>query len=369
MKEIGHIDAQQEHLIGTTPYSVMFSHGGDRLAVGRGSYYGMGGIQLYDVSSGSVFRTSFKDIPEFQSEYVSLTASGVCFSADDEHLGVTTFSSSHHLGPTVYFRAEGLRVIYENHITPQVPESLGDSTPTGGLFARGSFLTRSNTSAVRGVITRFEAPKRYRMDDSPKAQHLTHHRLVVLRDGSVLTGGGGFIGIGGWSPGKGTFELGKACDGLVKASIDHPDEPSIVPVATKRATALSLAADGRSVLVGGLAGEILRLLPERDWSHAVLRQAKGKETPKELKDFAWATYRPASVVAICHTCQPDEWLAIDAAGELIRGMGDEVVESWQLPTSGSPRSIAAHPSLPLAAIALKQDRREKSVVVLVDLES
>ncbi|MCY0991835.1 hypothetical protein OV203_32150 [Nannocystis sp. ILAH1] len=70
---------------------------GERIAVGGGAWYGGGGILLARLSSDEVA------LHPVQESGRRFTVSGVCFSGDDRHLAASTWSASHHHGPTYLF--------------------------------------------------------------------------------------------------------------------------------------------------------------------------------------------------------------------------------------------------------------------------
>ena len=85
------------------PYSVMFSHDGSRIGIGGGTWYGDGGIMLASLSTGETELFRCADLPRTAREWIP-AASGVCFSADDGLLAVSTRSARLHYSPTFLFK-------------------------------------------------------------------------------------------------------------------------------------------------------------------------------------------------------------------------------------------------------------------------
>src|SRR5262245_47456811 len=95
------------------PYSVMFSHDGTRLAIGGGSWYGDGGILLFNLSTGESQLFSGERFPGTPGQRADApTVSGICFSPDDHHLVASTWTSSQRMGPTVVFEVSGLHLTH-----------------------------------------------------------------------------------------------------------------------------------------------------------------------------------------------------------------------------------------------------------------
>lgn len=87
------------------------------------------------------------------------------------------------------------------------------------------------------------------------------------------------------------------------------------------------------------------------------KQPSPKRTASDMTgaDMAWATYAPSSIVGICYLGGSDDehWVTLNAAGELSLWRHQARLSSWQIPTDGSPRSMASHPNRPLLAVAVK----------------
>ena len=98
-----------------------------------------------------------------------------------------------------------------------------------------------------------------------------------------------------------------------------------------------------------------------------LREAPSKSAASQ-PNLVWATYKPASIVGICFMADGESWVAVDAAGTLHLWRDDTPLQSWQLSTAGTPRSVAAHPEQFQVAVAIKQGGTgTASSVVIADL--
>jgi len=64
-------------------------------------------------------------------------------------------------------------------------------------------------------------------------------------------------------------------------------------------------------------------------------------------------------------------VTVSSNGKLDLLAGHESIASWQLPTPGSPRTIAAHPTRNWIAIGMKQSgwADPRGVVYVIDIEA
>lgn len=346
------------HTIATrwTPYSVMFSRDGTRLAIGGGTWYGSGGIVLFDVSTSAAESFPCDRFADSRGRrgHRDLTVSGVCFSADDAHLAASTWSMSQHYGPTLLFEVTDLRLVQRKTFVHDYTDPIGDSCPTGVLLHNGFAITRNNTSILDDVFAIWTLPRDLRVQTEDSPHHLTNSRMVMVQD-NVITGGGGSRALSQWRADLGQGETGKAADGLVCVPVGAEEgKVRVIPVREcSRVTAIGTRPSGASFITGGLDGEMDEWSWQTEWTQRRLQPAAA-ETKIDLPDLTWATYTPNSVVGICCLCDGERWVSVSAGGNVRIWTGAALSASWQLPVPGSPRSVAAHPTKPWIAIGIKQ---------------
>jgi hypothetical protein len=338
------------------PYSVIFSRDGSRIAIGGGGWYGDGGLMMVDLSSESIELFPCVDLPRGPHDWVP-TISGLCFSEDDRHLAVSSWRPRHHYAPTFVFEVSGLTVAHRATL------SCADSwsCPTGVIFSSRYTITRNHRAAPDGVLVVHESPPELRIRADNIAQHWTNAHLVVVRE-EVITAGRGL------APGR-TYEdnwrtvvdfreSGAAVDeGLVSVPLDAKVRtPQLIPVkACREVTAITATPDASGFVTGGLEGELDRWSWRGCWRQERLRE--------------W-TYDSKSVVGICYVSGGQYWVTLSSGGELDLMAGSAHHGSWQLPTPGSPRALAAHPARNWIAIGTKQSGGPdpKGVVDLIEIE-
>ena len=353
-----------------TPYSVMFSRDGGRLAIGGGTWYGMGGIILSSLSNEDRELFDFNRPPEHSNgDILSSTVSGICFTGDDRHLAASTWFDRHNYGPTYLFEVSVLRLTHRETLKYAWHDDIGNPCPTGVLFYDRHLIVRHNATIPRDVIAVWPMPPEIAVQTEEIRPHLTSSRMVVV-DGDVITGGGGSLSLVAWRIDMGMQEEGRACGGMVQATLQSQgDDVRFIPVADcRRVTAIVTDRIGNGIITGGLDGEVDRWSTGNDWEQRRLQGVRTKDAPKS-PELAWATYEPASIVGICHLCKNDLWVTVDAVGELTLWQRDEICRTWRLPEAGSPRSIAAHPFEPWIAVAIKKGGLgcAESAVLLLDL--
>ncbi len=361
------------------PYSVMFSNDGTRLAVGGGTWYGEGGVVIAELETGAFHCTAARDllatIPDQQS---APSIAGVYFSADDRHLAVATRGSGQSHRPSHLLAVEALRLAHRSVIVNRSEDTIRRPFATGVQLAGSSMITRHNGALLADCVAVHETPPPLGCRAADQRQHLTHSRMVVRR-GRVLTGGGGSLALVELRADLGRRESGKIAAGLVSAPFSGGAGVEVVPVqACARVTAIAALPGDDVFLTGGLDGELDRwsggeapaqarlVVPADELERA---SAPFVQPPSESSHppITWATYKPRSVVAICTLSDGQRWVSVDAGGRLRLWRGDALLAAWTLPTPGSPRCLAAHPTEPWIAVGIKQGgfaRPTSAVLVL-----
>lgn len=363
------------------PYSVMFSNDGTRLAVGGGTWYGEGGVVIADLETGAFRCTAARDLlTNIQNQESAPSIAGLYFSADDRHLAVATRGSGQRHSPSHLFAVEALGLTYRSSITHRSEDTIGRPFATGVQLAGSSMITRHNAALLSDCVAVQETPPRLNCRADDRHQHLTHSRMIV-RGGRVLTGGGGSLALAEWRADLGHRESGKVASGLVSAPFTTTGAVEVLPVrACARVTAIAALPGDDGFLTGGLDGELDRwsggaaptqvrlVVPADELERASAPFVQPATSPDSSHPpIIWATYKPRSVVAICTLCDRRRWVSVDAGGRLRLWRDDTLLAAWTLPTPGSPRSLAAHPTEPWIAVGIKQGgfaRPTSAVLVL-----
>lgn len=346
-----------------TPYSLAFSCGGERLAVGGGSFYGRGGVLLVDRASGRDVCFDCASLPE------APTISGVCFSGDDLYLVASSWTSSHHLGPTLLFQVFEERIeLQEKYVQPYT-DPIGDPCPTSVLLYGQCVITRSNAAIAEDVISYWEPRQLEGSRLGGWSQHRASGRMIVVRD-EVMTGGGGSRNLVEWRADMGKRESGKSVDGLLAVPIGDTESPGrTIPVRScRRVTAIGLCAIEDEFITGGLNGELDRWAWDQDWKQTRI-QGSTKCKRRQLPGSAWATYKPSSVVGISTLSCGKKWMSLSAGGELRLWESDRLISIWEIPELGSPRCISAHPTKQEVAVGIKKlgEPNPEAMVVCIEV--
>ncbi|MFZ6182524.1 hypothetical protein [Nannocystis pusilla] len=340
------------------PYSLMFAADGERIAVGGGAWYGGGGILLARLGS---------DETALHPAEARFTVSGVCFSGDDRHLAASTWSSSHHHGPTHLWEVNDLSLRPAATLVHAYSDPIGDPCPTGVLLTGERVIVRNDTSIAADVFALWPPPPELRIA-GPQGHPRAHSGIAGVAD-RVFTGGGGSLALGGWRRDLGRYEAGKAADGLVSAPLAGDGPLEFIPAPSRRITAIATRPGSEGFVTGGLDGEVHRWTRAGAWRSELLLR-RGGDPHDRASELAWATYTPHSVVAICALADGERWVSVTAGGELRLWRGDDSLGAWFLPERGSPRALAAHPARPVVAVGIKQQHhadRRAATVLLVDL--
>lgn len=353
------------------PYSVMFSHDGTRLAIGGGSWYGNGGILLINLLTDESELFPGERFPGTQGRRAGApTVSGVCFSPDDRHLVASTWTSSQHMGPTIVFEVSGVHLTHRQTLHSRHRGNFRDPTPTGVLVAGKYLLTRNHRAEVADVVTVRTLPRTLGINRGPAPHHLTSARLITAR-GCAISGCGGLIPWQELEADSSWRDSGRAADGLIVVPLKgEVRDAEVVPAGDcRRVTAIGARASGGEFITGGLDGELDLWCWEGGWRQHRLRPATNRVARNEPGlDLTWATYTPNSIVGICSLADGDRWASVSAGGEVSLWEGATIIQSWEIPEPGSPRTLAAHPDRPWVAVGIKKGgfARPQSSVVLAE---
>jgi hypothetical protein len=245
------------------------------------------------------------------------------------------------------------------------------ATPTGVLLHQGHIITRQHrrTSEVRRVLVVHQLPASWDIPAANRFQHLTHHRLVVVRN-TAITEAGGSRSTSARQP-DGTDAPIPGREGLALRDLQIPDAPlTIVPVDDcARVTAIAALPDGDGLVTGGSHGQIDRWSWDGEWHQQRLRAAMTSKVARAEHPAVGGVHLPESIVAIVTLADSHDLVAVSAEGELLVLRSSGEWESASIPLRGSPRSLAAHPGKPWVAVGIKQGNfgRPASVVGLFDV--
>ncbi len=307
-------------------YAAAFSSDGTRLAIGGGTWYGFGGIALIDLATSEIAFARLGDITERGG-----SVSALAFAADDRHLMATTWTASQNRGPTLVFEVDRLALKLAHTRQPH-----GDGTTTGLVSFGPTAVVRQHRATLQETLLVRQWPRELLIDAGRPRQHLTNNRLVIA-NGHAITSDHGIAGTQAF--------------GLVVRPLGGPGGATHIAARNvERVTAIGITADG-TIITGGRDGELDRW----NWSSSLPRQeARIATIPQPIvpRSGTWVTYRPSSVVGICSIVDGTH-LAITAGGMLASWRGVSELACWELPVSGSPRTIAAHPDRGIVAIGIK----------------
>jgi hypothetical protein len=260
------------------------------------------------------------------------------------------------LRPAAVFDSEGLDPFLRSRADEH---GYSRCTPTGVLLHPSYLVVRHHGGSPEGrhVIVLNPLPADLRSRGSLETQHLTHSRLIAIRE-SVITEAGGHRGVHRLQP-DGSYARLAAPDGLAVRSLRDPTAPpAVTPVAEcPRVTAIAALPGNESFVTGGNRGEMDEWAWDGNWRQRRIR------APQSLEPGS----PPQAIVGIVVLARPHRLVAVSAGGDvLIQRLGGEW-EREALPERGSPRSLAAHPHAPWVAVGLKRGGfgdPESAVVVL-----
>jgi len=325
------------------------------LVAGGGTYYGKGGLLVTDLQRRE---TRFTLLPRLlRSPGVPTgtpTVSGVCIDAEDRHVVASTWSRRHGYGPTHVFELARGELSHRATLDHAWSDRPDPPCPNGVALHEQHIVVRSNSTTLEDTYARIELPRDLELASAGVPQHLTSSHVAIVGR-TLVTGAGGSLILGGWRTDTGYYEAGRAATGLILLERAQPVDKchvlSVKACARVAAIAAGLASD--TLITAGLNGEIDRWQCTGTWSQRRVQSPRIRAQPACAGDLVWATYRPASIVGLCYLADARRWLSVDASGEIGVWLDDERQATWQLPHPGSPRSIAAHPSEPWVAAAIK----------------
>jgi hypothetical protein len=339
-----------------TPYAVVFSRDGGRLAIGGGAHGGRGGIMLVDHGSGRSRTFSHEDLPELGGGSVS----GLCFSADARHLVASVWGSGKHGGRVVVFEVDGLALYRGRAIEMDYSDKARFFALASGVALHaGTALVRNHRSVVSDMILAVPLPDD--VDRGP-VQPFGSQRLVVMGD-RVVTGNHGELDVGE-EPDAPVQQY--AGGRLVVASVDDLASPEVVDVEDS-GSITALARVGDRLISGGRRGELDAWSLDGRWQRQRVRGATRREPPSRADLGLTRTYLVDSIVDIC--ALPHGGAAsVSIGGDLCLLDGANALVSHVAPGPGSPRSLAAHPDGDALAVGVKQRgvAAPRSVVVVLD---
>jgi hypothetical protein len=283
-------------------------------------------------------------LPHAQGDWVP-AVSGLCFSDDDRYVAASSWKGRHHHAPTLLFEVSGSTLRLRSTLSATMRGST--TCPTGVLFSGRYIVTRNHRAKPAEVLVVDESPRELGIEADNTRQHLTNSHLAVARN-QVITAGRGLLldwnvtDEERWRTLVDFRESGRAVDeGLVSVTLDGTARtPELIPVkACRQITAIAATPDGQRLFTGGLEGE----LDAWSWD--------GRWRQERLREWTWDS---PSVRGICHLYDNRTWVTVSSSGRLDLLVGNESVTSWQLPSQGSPRTLAAHPAENRVAIGMKQ---------------
>lgn len=342
------------------PYALMFSRDGTRLAIGGGSWYGVGGILLVDLATGDTRLFPTEEFPRSPDSPSGPTVSGVWFSADDHHLVASTWTSGQSTGPIVLFEVSGLELRYRDTIVVTPTTRPADhAPPTGVLLDGADVLVRNYRVSIGDLVSFGRLPPEVDRASAPRS--LTSSRLVIIGD-SVITGDHGLD----------TPDDARA--GIVVLPRAGGEHIRYVVAECRRITAIGTTRSGDQIVTGGGHGELDVWSWTDRWQARRLRPATHFERPSDAgRHLDWVTYNANSITALCALADEDRAVSVSAGGNLCVFDPDpearEPTDAWQLPEPGTPRSLAADPDGRYVAVGLKQGGfgDAASIVSLVEL--
>lgn len=342
-----------------TPYALVFSRDGGRLAIGGGAYNGRGGILLVDHGSGRSKSFSHEDLPQLGGGSVS----GLCFSADERHLVASVCGSGQRGGRVVVFEVDNLALHHGRAIEIDYSDMARFVALASGVALHdGTALVRNHRSVVSDMILAVPLPDD--VDRGP-VQPFGSQRLLVIGD-RVVTGNHGELDAPD-DPDKLAPIRQYAGGRLVVASVDDLASADVVDVEDS-GSITALARFGDRLISGGRRGELDAWSLDGRWQRQRVRGATRQEPPSVADLGFTQTYLVDSIVDVCAI--PHRGAAsVSIGGELCLFDGATALVSHAAPGPGSPRSLAAHPDGNALAVGVKQRgiAAPRSIVVVLDV--
>lgn len=340
-----------------TPYSVQFSHDGQYLLVGGGTWYGQGGILLYELAQKNETLYSLESLDLFNA---TPTISGL-FLTTSNHLLASSWSMRQNYAPVLLYDWQDGELDFQQLLHYTFVDNIGSPCPTGIIVHNNRIVVRHEASEIKDTL------KILRHNDVHHEESSGLNSNLVTINNQVFTGGGGSLALAEWRVDTGMKESGKSAQGLVCLDLENEEVSPMPVVHCDRITAVGRLDN--KLMTGGLWGEIDHWYADNEqWQCHHIQTSKKKNKPKN-DALTWATYTASSIIGFCSINPGLGWASLDTSGELNIWQGQKVLNSYQLPGNGTPRCMAAHPFLPLLAIGVKQGgfAKSKSKIVLVDL--
>ncbi|HSS00833.1 MAG TPA: hypothetical protein VLM79_27435 [Kofleriaceae bacterium] len=344
-----------------TPYALVFSRDGGRLAIGGGAYNGRGGVMLVDHASGHSRVFSHEDLPQLGGGAVS----GLCFSADARHLVASSWGPRQRGGRVVVFEVDGLELRPVHAIELDYSGNARFVALASGVaLHQGMALVRNHRGAVSDLVLKVALPD---VVHRGAVQPSGSQRLLVIGD-RVVTGNHGeleviddphlLLGLRQYGEGR-----------IVVASIDDPGSPEVVDV-EGNSSITALARAGDRLITGGRRGELDAWSLDRRWQRQRIRDATRREPPSVRDLGLTSTYLVDSIVDVCAIPHGGA-ASVSIGGELCLLDAATAFASHAAPGPGSPRSLAAHPDGGALAVGVKQRgiHAPRSIVAIVDLRA
>jgi len=270
-----------------TPYAMVFSRDGGRLAIGGGAHAGRGGIVLVDHRSGDSRLFSHEELPQLGGG----TVSGLCFSADGKHLVASVWGSGEHGGRVVVFAVDGLELHHGHAIEMDYSGSVRFvSLASGVALHKDTALVRNHRSVVADMILALPLP-----DDVDRGlvQPCGSQRLVVVGD-RVITGNQGELEALEEPRYVGQYARGR----LVVAGIDNLESPEVIDVEGGSSVS-AIARVGDRLITGGRRGELDAWSLDGRWQRQRVRAAQQDEPSLDDSLAFNSSYQVESIVDIC----------------------------------------------------------------------
>jgi hypothetical protein len=338
-----------------SPYAVTFSHDGTRLAIGGGTWYGLGGITLIDLRTRERADHPIGALdPSLLETAASLrraatapqrSVSGLAFTSDDRHLLASTWTSGVRRGAAIAFEIDHLEL-------RQVAAYVSREPLTGIHAHRSGAVIRIWRTEAHETLGTLQWGAELQLAGAGRPE-LTSHRIALAR-GNAFTGDhGAQAGSARLDPSVIARPLDRA-----KVAVHRADHDSTVS---------AIGTQGDALIVGHASGR----LAAWSWqdSRPVLDHVLGDIPTVENDAALWAIYQRTSVVGLCSLAD-GRGAAITAGGMLATWAPGKPIDTWPLPVLGTPRAIAASPDRALLAVGVKSNRgpTSDSSVAIIELD-
>jgi hypothetical protein len=328
-----------------------------------------------------------RDGQEYGTDFQALAISGLQFDASGNYLAVSAWARNHTYYPALLYSIDGehlsLRGIYHDSANQLERRArfFDRGTATGIILHEGWLIVRRTSAQYDLTFSVFRLPQEV---TAGTGQHLHSSRLVGLYgavatgflpsglrrlgtvvvdwsmhedleddsesrigdEGALLVGHLGNEGMIGCSASPNPHALdGQAARIALKRLMKNSsDEATRVTMGVREAprgwlSAITLDPQGARLITCGTDGTIA------SWS-------KGSGERPDLHCVARRQGHAAPISASCHLAVGNVLITADRVG-VVRAWGhDELLSEWSVPNA-SPRTLAAHPTLPRIAVGCK----------------